>query len=562
MALLCIKILWIVQCSAIMHRNSLGNNQSTFERDRGMASKIYTAEEAIKTFIKDDDFLVFAGFGDCTVAYETICTLREMFLETGFPKNLSVMCGGGNRGLDLFGEEGLVKMALVGHYGPSQHMIDLVSNNKIASYNIPQGLIGHLLRAVTNREVGLVTRIGLNTVMDPRVKGAKMSECTTEDLVELIDVAGEEYLLYKSPHVDVTLLRGTYADEQGNISFEGEIVESYAKYAAMAAKACGGKVIVEVRDIVADTLPGGKVAIPGIFVDAIVKQVNPEENYRHSENFVYRPEMLGLVRIPTPSYPPLELNARSLIARRSALELVPNAFVNLGIGIPELISNVAQEEGCIDDITLSIECGFIGGFNVPGERMTIHPNYDCVNDEPMQFDVYHSGCLDVAFLGFAEVNFNGDVNVSRFGGRVCGVGGFIDIAQCAKAVVFTGTFTAKGLRETVGEGKLTIIQEGKNIKFKDEIEEISFSGKQALKEGTHVIYVTERAVFELREEGMTLIEVAPGIDLQKDILDQMTFEPIIASDLKLMDEKLFTVGSIGLREVLDAKKVQERNEGN
>ncbi len=532
----------------------MGKVPGHIRKGLGMASKIYTSEEAIKTFVKDDDFLVFAGFGDCTVAYETICVLREMFLETGFPKNLSVMCGGGNKGLDLFGEEGLIKMALVGHYGPSFKVIDLVSNNKIASYNIPQGLIGHLLRAVTNREVGLVSRIGLNTVMDPRVKGAKMSACTTEDLVELIDVAGEEYLLYKCPHIDVALIRGTYADESGNISFEGEIVESYAKYAATAAKTCGGKVIVEVRDIVADTLPGSKVAIPGIFVDAIVKQVNPEENYRQSENFVYRPEMLGLVRIPTPSYPPLELNARSLIARRSALELVPNAFVNLGIGIPELISNVAQEEGCIDDITLSIECGFIGGFNVPGERMTIHPNYDSVNDEPMQFDIYHSGCLDVAFLGFAEVNFNGDVNVSRFGGRVCGVGGFIDIAQCAKAVVFTGTFTAKGLRENVGDGKLEITKEGASIKFKEEIEEISFSGKQALKEGTHVIYVTERAVFELREGGMTLIEIAPGIDLQRDILDQMTFKPIIADDLKLMDEKLFTVGSIGLREALDAKK--------
>ena len=520
-----------------------------------MASKIYSAEDAIRTFIKDGDFCVIAGFGEFTAAVETTKTLHDMYMETGSPKNLSVMCGGGNPTLDNFAEEGLVKLAIVGHYGPNPKMVELVSSNKIASYNIPQGLVGHLLRATTNREVALVSKIGLGTVMDPRIKGAKMSEKTTEDMIELVDICGEEYLAYKCPHVDVALLRGTSADENGNISFDDEVVYSYAKYAAMAAKACGGKVIVEVRDIVnAGSLPGKSVVLADFLVDAIVQQKDPDKNYRQSENFVYKGEVLGLYRIPEPPHPPVKLNERSLIARRSAFELVPNAVVNLGIGIPEMVSNIAQEEGCVEDVKMTLECGFIGGFAMPGEGMGVRPNYDALNDEPTQFDLYHSGCLDAAFLGFAEVNFDGDVNVSRFGGKVCGCGGFVDIAQSAKAVIFTGTFMAGGLRETIEDGKIVITQEGRNQKFKAEIEEITFSGKQALKQGQHIMFVTERAVFELREGGLTLIEYAPGIDLQKDVLDNMGFKPLIADDVKVMDEKLFREGSIGLKEYLDAKR--------
>ena len=519
-----------------------------------MESKIYTAEEAIKKFVKDGDFVTIGGFGQCCTAAETLITLHDMYMETGFPKNLTVMCGGGNPSLDNFGEEGLVKRVIVGHYGPNKKIIDLVSENKIESYNLPQGLVSHLLRAVVNREVGLITKIGLNTCMDPRLNGAKMNDVTTEDMVELVDILGEEYLVYKCPQIDVAIIRGTVADEDGNISFIDEPVQAYAKMACMAAKACGGKVIVEVRDIVAaGQIPPRDVDVAGIFVDAIVQIKDPDAHYRQYSDGVYNRAYLGYYRVPTTVGKPLALDARKLIARRAAMELVPHSIVNLGLGIPEGVASIAQEEGCIDDVKMTLEAGFIGGYGFPRKPLSIHVNHDAVNDEPTQFDFYHSGMLDVACLGFAQINAAGDVNVSKIGNKVNGCGGFPDIAQCSKTVVFCGTFTAGGLREEVADGKLAITQEGRNKKFMKDLLMVSFSGKQALKDGVRVLYVTDRCVFELREQGLVLTEIAPGVDLQKDILDQMEFEPVIAEDLKTMNEKLFFEANFGLKELLAAK---------
>ena len=325
----------------------------------------------------------------------------------------------------------------------------------------------------------------------------------------------------------------------------------------MAAKACGGKVIVEVRDIVAaGQIPPRDVDVAGIFVDAIVQIKDPDAHYRQCDDEVYNRAYLGHYRIPTPGEKPKPLDARKLIGRRASLELVPHAIVNLGIGIPDKVAEVAREEGCVDDIAMTLENGYIGGTGLLGKPMVIHVNYDARNDEPTQFDFYHSGMLDLACLGFADIDASGDVNVSRIGGKVNGCGGFPDIAQCSKTLCFCGTFTAGGLREEVVDGKLVITQEGRNQKFVAKVPQVSFSAKQALIDGVHVLYVTDRCVFELREQGLVLTEIAPGIDLEKDIKAHMGFDPVIADDLKVMDEKLFLPEPFGLKEILAAKAAE------
>ena len=519
-----------------------------------METKLYTAEEAVARFVKTGDFIALAGFGASTLALETIIAIRESFLKSGEPKNLGIMSGGGQLGLDYFAEEGMLEKAIVGHYGPNPKIAKMVSDNLIQSYNIPQGLVGHMLRAITNGDKGLISKVGLGTYMDPRIEGAKMNTVTTEDLVLLVDIMGEEYLYYKAPRIDVGLLRATRVDEFGNVSFSDEMVTSFAKYVAMAAKACGGKVIVECRDYVkTGSMPAKEVDIAGIFIDAVVVIQDTNAHYFMTPNTVHSEALLGNIKVPIGHSEPMPLDARKLIGRRASLELIPEAVVNIGIGVPEAVSAVAEEEGCIEQITLTVEAGVIGGSAAKGEPFGTQVNHYCINDEPTQFDFYHSGFLDIAFLGLAQVDAKGDVNVSKFGPVVNGCGGFVDISQSTKHVVYCGTFTAGGLKEDIVEGELVIRQEGRSKKFVAELGQISFSGSQAMKAGANILYVTERAVFKLTEAGLELIEVAPGVDLQRDVLDQMEFTPIM-NDVKRMDAGLFGTGTIGLKGIIDSKR--------
>ena len=422
---------------------------------------------------------------------------------------------------------------------------DLALANKIEAYNLPQGVISHMYRDIAAHKVGTITHVGLYTFVDPRNGGGKLNSATTEDIVKIVNIEGQERLLYKSFPINVVFVRGSYADEYGNCTVHHEIGPIDVTAMAQACRNSGGKVIVQVEKVVqGGTLDPKLVAIPGIYVDAIV--IGSAEDNMQCLGTPYDGSLTGEYRIPMDAIPPIPLDAKKIIARRAAMELPQDAIVNLGTGAPEKIANVAAEEGISDKMTLTVEAGSIAGVPMGGTQFGASANAMAIIPHNVQFDFYQGGGLDVAFLGLAETAPNGDLNVSKFGTRLAGAGGFIDITQNAKKVVYCGTFTAKGLKTECRDGALVITQEGAKKKFVQQVEHITFSGKYAVEVGQPVLYITERAVFELRPDGVTLIEIAPGIDLQTQVLDQMEFMPKIAPDLKLMDSRIFREEKMGL----------------
>ena len=513
-------------------------------------SKIMSAREAINLLIQDGMTLGFSGFLASVHAEEVTAEIGRSFLETGHPRDLTILYAAGQGdgaqlGLNHLGEEGLLRRIIGGHWGLVPRLQKLALENKLAAYNLPQGVISHLFREIAAGRPGVLTHVGLKTFVDPRLEGGKLNDRAREagDLVELLQIGGEDKLLYKAMPVDVAVIRATYADTAGNCTLEHEGVMTEALSIAQAARNSGGKVIVQVKKVVeSGTLDPRLVKIPGIYVDAIV--VAAEENHKQTYGTFYNPAYSGECRVPVDSLAPMALDERKIIARRAAMELVPNAVVNLGIGMPEGVASVAAEEG-LQGMVLTTESGTIGGIPAGGKDFGVTTNPDCILDEPYQFDFYDGGGLDVAFLGLAQMDRAGNINVSKFGPKIAGCGGFINITQNARKVVYCGTFKAGGLKLSVADGKLNILNEGKVKKLIDEVEQVTFSGEYSKASGQQVLYITERAVFKLTEQGVELTEIAPGVDLEQDILAQMDFVPVM-KDVKQMDERIFRDQRMGL----------------
>lgn len=517
-----------------------------------MAVKILNAREAADLVPNNANFAT-NGFMGASFAEEIAIEIENRFLETGFPQNLTLLfCAaqgdGKNKGLNHFAHEGLIRRAIGGHWGLAPKLGKMVCENKILAYDFPQGIISHMFRDSAAHKPGTITHVGLGTFVDPRILGGKLNPLTqkAEDLVKLMLIEGKEYLFYKTHPVDFAILGGTYADENGNISIEHEGVRTETLAVAQACKNAGGTVIVQVERIVkAGSLDPLKVEIPGILVDAVV--VVSDMKY-HMQNFgtQYNPGFSGEHRIGMGNFTPVPLNNKKIIARRAAMELRDGSAVNLGIGIPEFISAVAMEEGITGKFTLTVESGIFGGNPQNGLDFGVSLNPECIIPMPSMFDFYQGGGLDQAFLGFAESDKDGNVNVSKFGCKLPGCGGFIDISQNSKQVFFCGTFTANGLITEIKDGVLHIISEGTINKFCEDIEHITFSAKTAIQNKLPVTYITERAVFKLAKGGVTLCEIAPGIDLEKDILAHMPMMPIISPYLKQMDGRIFRDEKMGL----------------
>lgn len=513
-------------------------------------AKFMTPREAVE-LIKDGDTLATGGFLNNGFAESLAVALEERFVETGKPSDLTLVYAAGqgdgkDRGLNHLGHEKLLKRVIGGHWNLSPKIGALAVANKIEAYNLPQGTISQLYRDIAAHKVGVITHVGLKTFVDPRIDGGKINDVTKEEIVELVNIAGQERLLYKAFPLNVCFLRGTYADEKGNITLEKEGVTLDTTAMAQAVKNSGGTVIVQVEKVVkAGTLDPKKVKIPHIYVDVVV--VVPAAEHMPEAD----PDMLavynGDLHIPADSLPPLPLGDRKIIARRAAMELQPGSVVNLGIGVPEAVALVANEEGIGDYMTLTVEAGPVGGIPAGGLSFGLSVNGDCILDQAYQFDFYDGGGLDLAYLGLAECDEAGNINVSKLGPRVTGCGGFINITQNAKRLFFCGTFTAKGLKIATGDGTLKILQEGSARKFLKKVGHVTFSGEYAQEVGQPVLYITERAVFELRKDGLHLIEIAPGIDLEKDILAHMDFTPKMDTPPKLMDARIFTDAPMGLK---------------
>lgn len=542
-------------------------------------AKFITAREAAR-LIPDGATVGLAGMGLSGWAEEVACAIRDRFKETGHPCGLHLKQGSamgdwgygnnfigwdrsrreagpdtehGNRGATRFGEAGpgLVTRWTSAHIGSAFTLCDQARKNQLKSWCLPQGVIINLWREIGAGRPGLLTKTGLGTFVDPRVEGGCMNDAAREsgeEVVRLVEFEGEEYLFYPSFRCDVALLRGTIADEHGNISFAHESVINEGFAVANAVKHSGGIVIVQVEYLAkAESLNPKDVKIPGNLVDYVVLAQDPMSCWQ-AEGDYWEPAFSGQIRKPLSAIQPIPFDERKVICRRVAMELRPGNIVNLGVGMPADVSKVVNEEGLIDKVIMSTESGMVGG--VPSALPSFGSAYnpEAIITPNEMFDFISGGGLNMTCLGIGEVDRYGNNNVSRMGKRLTGPGGFIDITAATPKVIFAGTLMGKA-KVQVGDGKLTVLEEGTIQKFVDTVGQITFSGQYS-PAGQEVLYITERAVFRLIDGKVTLTEIAPGVDLEKDVIGAMGFCPEIAPDLKLMDPGIFCEKWGGLGEYL------------
>lgn len=510
----------------------------------------------IASLVRDGDTLYTTGMMLAGLAEGALTELEAAFLAHGHPRDLTfyVPVGQGNfkdKGMAHYAHEGMVKRIVAAHYGVGgPKLAELVRHNQVEAYNWPQGVLATMPRQLAGKHGGVYTKVGLGTFVDPRLEGGKVNTRATEDLIEVRQLDGEEYLYFKPPHINVALIRGTTIDERGNLTLEREGVMTDPLAIAQAARASGGIVIAQVEDVArAGTLHPRQIKVPGVLID--YAYVARPEHHSQSEKAHFNPALTGDLRIPVNHIAPLPLDERKVIARRAAIYLQPGDVLNLGIGMPEGVAAVAAEEGVSDQLTLTLETGPIGGVPAGGFEFGHSVNPEVIVEHSAQFDFYDGGGIDIAYLGLAQADAQGNVNVSKFGGRAVGCGGFINITQNAKKVAFLGTFTAGGLQVAVENGRLRIVQEGKSRKFIHQVEQVTFSGHYAASVKQPVLYITERAVFRLRSAGLELIEVAPGIDLERDVLAHMDFVPLMRN-VRTMDAALFQPVWGQLRSLIEA----------
>ena len=504
--------------------------------------KLVTARQAVERIGDRQTVWLVSGGGGINEPSCLLKALETRFLETGHPNNLTLCHSAGigdkqGGGVDRFAHEGMVRKVIGSHWVWSPAMQQLAHDEKIEAYVLPQGTMTQMTREIAGGRPGVFTKVGLGTFVDPRVEGGAMNACSRERLTEIVNIGDEEYLLFRSFPIHVSLIRATTADEDGNLTFEHEGMIPEVLSAAQAARNTGGMVIAQVQRIVRrGSLKPMDIRVPGILVDSVI--VDPSQ--RMSLITDYDPSLSGECRaLLEDALPPMPLNERKVIARRAALEIGKGNIVNLGFGMPAGVASVMHEEGMDNYMTLSVEQGITGGIPSSGSNFGLVYNPEVIVDAPYQFDWYDGGGLDVAILSFAEFDRHGNVNVSKFGDRVNGVGGFINISQAAKKVVFVGTMKAGGFEMQYQDGKCRIVREGRVQKAVEDVAQISFSGELACKKGQKVLFITERAVFELTPEGMILTEIAEGMDLDRDVLGQMGFAPIVSNNLAIMSAYLF-----------------------
>jgi len=491
-----------------------------------------------------------------------LAALEKRFLDEGHPRDLTLihvsgMGDGQGGGIDRFSHAGMVRRVIGGHWGWTQRMQELALSEQIEAYCLPQGTLSHLLRDIAAGRPGAISAVGLGTFVDPRLEGGRLNKSAVDDLVEVINLDGKEYLFTRSFPIDVSIIRGTRADARGNITMEGEGLLAETLSAAQAARNSGGIVLAQVRETVnVGSLDPRDVKVPGALVNAVVVDPNQRLSFATQDD----PVLTGEQRDTSAAFELMPLSVRKVIARRAAMEVRHGDIINLGFGMPDGVAAVLAEEGLDQEVVFTVEQGHVGGIPVGGSNFGLCVNPEASIDAGHQFDWYDGGGLDVTVLSFAEVGSEGDVNVSKFGGRMPGIGGFVNISQGAKRIVFVGTFAAGGAvtlggerpddhegtcaadAAAVGEDRrpqLSIESHG-SWKFVSDVQQISFSAHQALKDGRPVIYVTERAVFRLTEDGLELTEIAPGIDLERDVLGQMAFTPLVSENLSLIPPAIFT----------------------